>query len=794
MQKSAISIEFSRYSSVFRFYRSELFTSGGEADESQEQYGSHQPTESYDDERSLEYPGEAAVGVEMQEAESDSEQAEQQSESGESVEVPSDEQEMASEQGSREENASEDPESRSSQENEGGDAESEDDDDDDEDAENGNTEAVDRHAANDVELAEPVAAAAAAAATGIAVAEPMEADEAEQDEEEPSNEINAEERDENEDEEMADESDKQPEAATATAAADTKADTNAGEEQPCEANGENDAEAKPPATADDETKDDASVSASDTKSESRKRRRSRSKSRSKSPPAKRAARRTSPARNTDDFTNEEDEPEYDDSAILLSWYDSDLHLSINKPDLCSARPISDGALGLAWAGARATYGVNSGKVCYEVQVNEINRVQNLSDERNLYELRCGWSTLSDSLQLGETPLSYGYSGCAKKAADNVFSEYGIKYGSRGDVVGVYLDLDSAPCTIQYTVNGEAQGVAFEFEKADLNGQALFPHVISKNLAFTVNFGQSPKLLVNEERPNRTRRDDKRANNKPRSDKADAPKDGAEKPKPKDGDEKSKDSGDEAEMKDADEKVDETEAAEKADDTKEASESAEPKAAAVADESADNSKEAEIASNNGDEKEADAKESDEKEADEKEADEKGADGKEADEKEAVEKMAVEEVADEKEANDKEANDKEASDKETSDKETSDKEVSEKDAGSDKEAGSDKDADSDKDKPAELQHTLLPDYVLIGNVPKDELVRGYERPKTRNECEVILLIGLPGAGKTHWANQHSKENVDKHYNILGVQNLLNKMTVSADASFSSANASASIVRAN
>lgn len=750
---------------------SELFTSGGVADG--EQYGSHQPTESYDDERSQEYQDRPAIGEEMQEADSGSEQAEQQSESGESEQAPSEEQELASEQGSREDNASEDPESRSSQENEGGDAESDDEDDEEDEAENGNNEATNSYADNDVELAEPVVAAAAAA-TSVTAAEPMEADEAdeaeedEEEEEDQSNDNNEQERD--EDEEMVDKSESQPETAAAIAP-DTKSDAKVSEEQhSIEANGEDDAEAKQPATGDDEAKDDVSVSASDTKSESRKRRRSRSKSRSKSPPAKRAARRTSPARNTDDFTNDEDEPEFDENAILLSWYDSDLHLSINKPDLCSARPISDGALGLAWAGARATHGVNSGKVCYEVQVNEINRVQNLSDERNLYELRCGWSTLSDSLQLGESPLSYGYSGCAKKAADNVFSEYGIKYGSRGDVVGVYLDLESTPCTIQYTVNGEAQGVAFEFEKADLDGKALFPHVISKNLAFTVNFGQSPKLLVNEERPNRTRRDDSRRNNQRRSDK-DSPKDSAEKPKAKDGDEKSKNSADEAEPNESAEKADETEDAEKSEKiektekTEESSESAaEPKEKAAVDEIADDSKDADVTSNNGDKMETDEKEADDKEASDKETSDKEANEKEASEKEASEKDA----ASEKEGSEKDA----ASDKDGSEKDGSEKDGSEKD-GSEKD-GSNKD-DSDKEKPAELQHSLLPDYVLIGNVPKEELVRGYERPKTRNECEVILLIGLPGAGKTHWANQHSKDNVDKHYNILGVQNLLNKMTV-------------------
>lgn len=438
--------------------------------------------------------------------------------------------------------------------------------------------------------------------------------------------------------------------------------------------------------------------------DNRKRKRSRSRSKSQTPPAKRAPRRSSPAQNTDDFTNDEDEPNFDENAVLLSWYDSDLHLKINPTDLCSARPISEAALGLAWAGARSTYGVTSGKVCYEIQVNEINRVQNLSDERNLYELRCGWSVLSDSLQLGEAELSFGYSGCAKKCVNNEFKDYGIKYGSRGDVIGVYLDLESSPCLIEYTVNGESQGKAFEFEKEDLNGKALFPHVLSKNLAFTVNFGQRENLLVNEERPNRARRvESSRKDSTSRRDK-ESKRDAspAEKLKSKESDEGEKDT---AKSIEASENKNEEAAVEESSD------------ANVEEEKADEDKSTEkedattVATSNGDDV----------------------------------NMAA--------AKDDESNDQK----------------------------SNENADAKRDEKKEDQkaktQTLLPEYQLIGNLSVDQLVRGHVRPETRKECEVILLIGLPAAGKTHWAVNHSKQNVDKHYNLLGIQNLLDKMTVSA-----------------
>ena len=54
---------------------------------------------------------------------------------------------------------------------------------------------------------------------------------------------------------------------------------------------------------------------------------------------------------------------------------------------------------------------------------------------------------------------------------------------------MYLDLESEACSISYTKNGADQGVCFEIEKSELEGKALFPHVLTKNCEFAVNFGQ-----------------------------------------------------------------------------------------------------------------------------------------------------------------------------------------------------------------------------------------------------------------------------------------------------------------
>lgn len=42
-------------------------------------------------------------------------------------------------------------------------------------------------------------------------------------------------------------------------------------------------------------------------------------------------------------------------------------------------------------------------------------------------------------------------------------------------------------------------------------------------------------------------------------------------------------------------------------------------------------------------------------------------------------------------------------------------------------------------------------------------------------MIMMIGLPASGKTHWANKHSAEHPDKRYNIIGTSTLIDRMKV-------------------
>ncbi|XP_077531470.1 heterogeneous nuclear ribonucleoprotein U-like protein 1 isoform X3 [Haemaphysalis longicornis] len=189
----------------------------------------------------------------------------------------------------------------------------------------------------------------------------------------------------------------------------------------------------------------------------------------------------------------EDFPEdtFDVTLVTLDTYNSDLNLCIDESRY-AAESMTQHGFGLMWAGARATFGVCKGKICFETKVTKYLDVSHLpSDEPTPNVARVGFSTEETSMQLGEEPLSYGFGGTGKISVDCKFKDYGEPF-AEGDVIMGMADLDSDPVQLSFAKNGRHLGTAFEIPKDVLKGRALFPHVLSKNCAFECNFGQLPE--------------------------------------------------------------------------------------------------------------------------------------------------------------------------------------------------------------------------------------------------------------------------------------------------------------
>ncbi|CAG9572953.1 unnamed protein product [Danaus chrysippus] len=432
------------------------------------------------------------------------------------------------------------------------------------------------------------------------------------------------------------------------------------------------------------------------------------------------------------------EPELDDNKVTLSWYDSDLNQYLELPELNSVIPLNEGAFAYAWAGARATHGVTHGRLCYEVRVGSlVTSTESAEKEPLTTGLRVGWSTDDSSLHLGDNSLSWGYESTGRAVTNSEFKAYGKQFNEK-DVIGCYLDLDSTPCQMSYTLNGEELGTAFEFDKEILEGRAIFPHVLTKNMCYKVNLGYDRYTMLTKTKIVRNRveipieqvLEEKRIK-----------------------EEKTKQN--------------------KEDETK------------ITTEKSDNKNE-EIQKN--EENKDEIQEKNDKEG----------------EMEVDQENDKENIKNEQEAEDKQEDtdmNKEGDDKQLNENGEKDEKVVTNEAmeTNDTEAGSGNDENSEIQEVTEEQVmgglvldkrikfvirytveeeldgpelSILPGYEFIA---KGDLVDGPRRPSSCGECEVILMVGMPGSGKTYWAKQHCAKNPEKRYNILSTGALFERMKV-------------------
>ncbi|CAH4037482.1 heterogeneous nuclear ribonucleoprotein U-like protein 1 isoform X1 [Pieris brassicae] len=426
------------------------------------------------------------------------------------------------------------------------------------------------------------------------------------------------------------------------------------------------------------------------------------------------------------------EPELNDNKVTLSWYDSDLNQYMDLPELNSVVALSEGAFAYAWAGVRATHGVQDQRVCFEVRVGSVVTTNEVADKETMpiNGLRIGWSTDDSNLHLGDGEFSYGYESTGRSFNAGEFKEYGKTFTEK-DIIGAYVDLQSNPCKIFYTLNGVELGNAFEFDKEKLGGRALYPHVLTKNMCYKINMGYERYNLLTRTKIVRKRIEIPIAEVL------------EERRKKEEEIKKKKEEQIKKRQERQKKRREEREKTEREKKEKEASEKK------------NEGEKTDVAM----ETDADGKEmeEDKKEETKDESMENG---------EKTEEAPVEVKTEPKD---------DAKDGESKEEPGEAEEISEEQAL----AG----GTLDKRVKFVFRHTveeeldgaeacLVPGYVLLAQA---DLVEGPRRPNSIAECEVILMVGMPGSGKTYWARKHCEENPDKRYNILSTGTLFDKMKV-------------------
>lgn len=175
-----------------------------------------------------------------------------------------------------------------------------------------------------------------------------------------------------------------------------------------------------------------------------------------------------------------------DTGWLLSTVDRAPDVVLSR-DLLTAQSKSGN-----WQGCRANKGFKRSKNqqkenrCYYYEVHFAE--QGLA--------RVGWSFGNASLDLGTDRAGYGYGGTAKKSNNRQFSDYGLAFGEKFDIVGCILDLNSGD--MSFTKNGRNMGVAFKIPPKLLEANEIYPTICVKNAGCRVQFGSTTN--VNDYKP------------------------------------------------------------------------------------------------------------------------------------------------------------------------------------------------------------------------------------------------------------------------------------------------------
>lgn len=66
-------------------------------------------------------------------------------------------------------------------------------------------------------------------------------------------------------------------------------------------------------------------------------------------------------------------------------------------------------------------------------------------------------------------------------------------------------------------------------------------------------------------------------------------------------------------------------------------------------------------------------------------------------------------------------------------------------------------------------------MFGTLSNSYIRPSRRPPSGKSDCTVIMMVGLPGVGKTTWVKQYLRDHPEEHWVLMNTDVILNAMKV-------------------
>lgn len=172
-------------------------------------------------------------------------------------------------------------------------------------------------------------------------------------------------------------------------------------------------------------------------------------------------------------------------TVTFNSTDATLDVLLSK-DRSIASPHRADATAQLYSGVRANSSAFGGKVFFVVKLVSLP-----ADESEGTQPEClvGVSTRSTAVSQLGSGSSWAYASSGQKWTGSKSEAFAASF-TVGDQVACFLDLESEPAALSFSLNGEWLGPAFDLPQLEGSQSALFAHILFKGLQVEVDFANA----------------------------------------------------------------------------------------------------------------------------------------------------------------------------------------------------------------------------------------------------------------------------------------------------------------